>query len=365
MKSVYTTASSKRRWPKNLMIIGVILLALTILSVLIIRRTYEANLRPLSSSQQVQQVTIPRGATVEEIANQLEEAKLIRAAWAFEWYVRTNDGLEALQAGSYPLRANQSVADIVSVLTNGKVSTDLITILPGKRIDEIKATLINNGFTEDEVDAALDPKTYEGHPALVDKPAKADLEGYLYPESFQKTGDTRPEEIVRGALDEMQKRLTPDVRAGITRQGLTVYQGIILASIIEQEVSNPDDKPTVAQVFLKRIKMGMQLGSDVTAFYGAITDGVTLSNDPARAAAVAIAHNSPYNTRMYEGLPPGPISNFSEASLKAVINPANTDFLFFVAGDPADDGTPGKTYFSKTVAEHEALTREYCKKLCN
>ncbi|MBA3758428.1 endolytic transglycosylase MltG [Candidatus Saccharibacteria bacterium] len=366
MKTSYATGTvRKRHWPKNLLIIGAVLLAVIIITVLVIRRTYELNLRPLGTSSETQQITVPNGATVEEIAKLLEDAKLIRAAWAFEWYVRTNDGLEALQAGSYPFNPSQSISEIVSVLTDGKVSTDLITILPGKRIDEIRDTLINYGFDEDKVDAALDPAAYADHPALVDKPVGANLEGYLYPESFQKTNTTEPTEIIKASLDEMQKRLTPDVRAGITRQGLTVYQGLILASIIEQEVSTADDKPVVAQVFLKRIKSNIQLGSDVTAFYGAIIDGVTLAKDPAKAAAVAIAHSSPYNTRMNQGLPPGPISNFGEQSLQAIINPAQTDYLFFVAGDPDEQGRPGKTYFSNTIEEHEALTRTHCKILCN
>jgi len=157
-----------------------------------------------------------------------------RSAWAFEWYVRNHDAREALQAGTYPLRPNQSVEEIVSILTNGKVSTDLVTLLPGKRLDQIKSTLMNYGFSEESVEAALNPMLYSDHPALVDKPEGASLEGYIYPESFQKTAATEPEQIIRKALDEMHEILTPQLRAGITRQGLTVHQGIILASIVEQ-----------------------------------------------------------------------------------------------------------------------------------
>lgn len=311
---------------------------------------YRQNLKPLSASQKQVQITIPTGTAVAEIGQMLEEKGVIKSAWAFQWYVRTNGLRDRLQAGTYSLRPNQSIPEITDVLTNGKIQTDLVTILPGQRLDQIRASLIANaGFSESAVDAALDPAKYVDHPALVDKPLSASLEGYLYPDSYQKTADTTPEEIITAALNQMQKHLTPDVRAAFAKQGLTVHQGITLASIVEQEVSKESDRPIVAQVFLTRGKVGMNLGSDVTAFYGSILAGVEPS----------VFYDSPYNTRIHLGLPPGPISNVSESSLNAVAHPAGTDYLYFVAGDD------GNTYFSKTNEEHEALTKKYCKKLCS
>lgn len=354
MKSNYKAMSGKkRRWPKALLIAGVVILAVIISTVLVIRRTYELNLRPLSSSEQIQHVNIPTGSSVKEIAKILEDSKLIRASWAFEWYVRNNDALEALQAGTYPLRPNQSVQEIVSILTNGKVSTDLVTILPGQRIGEIESTLKNYGFDEKEIKSALDPSRYASHPALVDKPPGANLEGYIYPESFQKTAATKPDELIAASLDELQKILTPDLRAGIVRQGLTVHQGIILASIIEQEAGSNEDKPMIAQVFLKRLRENRRMESDPTAEYGAVIAGQPPS----------LSYDSPYNTYKYDGLPPGPIGNFSKSSLEAVINPSATDFLYFVADDEGQD--KGKTFFSRTLQEHQQLTAEHCKVLCN
>lgn len=366
MKGTYDIFSGnrKRRWSQMLLVSGVVALALIISSVLVVRRTYEQNLKPVSSSTQSRQITVPSGASVKEIAALLEEAELIRAAWAFEWYVRNNDALEALQAGTYPLSPDKSVQEIVSILTNGKVSTDLVTILPTKRLDQIKDTLINYGFSEEEVDAALDPSLYKDHPALVDKPANASLEGYIYPETFQKTGNTKPQEIITKSLDEMQEVLTAELRAAIVKRGLTVHQGVILASIIDQEAGSEEDKPIIAQVFLKRLNTGMQLGSDVTALYGAVIDGVTLPDKASRAAAIAIAYDSPYNTRKYGGLPPGPISNVSQSGLEAVANPAQTDYLYFVAGDPDAEGNVGKTHFARTVQEHNENVAKYCRILC-
>lgn len=347
--SRYAIGSGANRWRKFWLVALILLVVAVVSTVVIIRQTYYNNLKPVSASQRVVTVTIPLGSSAKEIGKKLQAVGLVRASWAFEWYVRNHNLRDQLQAGTYALRPNQSVSDITTTLTHGKVETNLITILPGQRLDQIREALINNGgYSAEEVDKALDPAQYADHPALADKPTTASLEGYLYPDSYEKTADTKPETIIRASLDEMQKHLTPDIRAAMSKQGLTVHEGVILASVVEQEVSKKADKPTVAQVFALRLKNGMPLGSDVTAFYGAIKAGQTPS----------VTYDSPYNTRLHTGMPPGPISNVSQASLQAVASPANTDYLYFVAGDD------GNTYFSHTNEEHEALTKQYCKKLC-
>jgi UPF0755 protein len=309
---------------------------------------YHENLRPVSTSTQPKTVEIASGATVRTIATTLRQQGLIRNEWAFTRYAQLTNAGRYLQAGTYEFTPSQSTQEIIGQLTHGKVATQLVTILPGKRIDQIKQSLIRQGFSEQEVDQALDPAQYESSPALVDKPKGASLEGYIYPESFQRTADTKVSSIVQQSILRLQKQLTPEVRDGFKKQGITVYQGLILASIVEKEVVKQSDKNQAAQVFLTRIKVGMPLGSDVTAFYGSELAG----------KGQDVTYDTPYNTRIHTGMPPTPISNVSESSLQAVAKPAATDWLFFVAGD---DGT---TYFSKTVAEHEALTKKYCIKLC-
>lgn len=333
---------------------GIVSIALAMLFVIVgigltVRQVYMQNLRPVNASQRTVSVVVERGASTREITTQLKKDGLIRSSWAFEWYVRSKEVRDALQAGTYELRPSQSVPEIVDVLTGGKIAKDLVTILPAQRLGQIRNRLVAAGFSAESVDKALDPAQYRSHPALVDKPAGASLEGYLYPESFEKTASTLPETIVRASLDEMAKRLTPDVRTAISKQGLSVHEGIILASIIEKEVSKPDDRKTVAQVFLKRLKAGMVLGSDVTAYYGSIVANGTTT----------LKYDSPYNTHLHAGLPAGPISNVSEVSLNAVGHPTTTDFLYFVSGDD------GITYFSKTLEEHNAAVAAHCKKLCS
>lgn len=341
--SRFSHREPKTRAKKFVLIIIFALLATFIGTVFYIRDQYYDNLEPVSASQKSQLVTVELGQTAREIAGTLKEAGLVRESWAFEWYVRNHNLRDKLQAGSYYLNPSQGVEEIVSILTKGRTATDLVTILPGKRVDQLRQSLVNAGFDPSEVEAAFNPALYAGHPALVDKPATAGLEGYIYPESFQKSPDTKPQVVIAAALDEMQKHLTPEIRAGFVKQGLTVHQGVILASVVEKEVGKADDRPIVGQVFLKRLKSNIALESDATTSYGAILDGETPSHD----------YDSPYNTYKYPGLMPGPISNVTESSLRAVAFPANTDYLFFVAGHDC------VTRFSKTLAEHEAFIKAH------
>lgn len=345
-KSYWSRLTKKTRRNMLLAVVGILLLLGGAVGV---RQIYTNALKPVSNSQNIILVTIPSGSSVQEIGSLLQEKGVVRAGWAFVRYVQNSMYSNDLQAGTYALRPSQNVEEIVEILARGVVATDLVTIIPGYRIDQVRAALINSGFKPDAVNAALNPNIYADHPALASKPAEADLEGYLYPESFQKTDQTTPQEIIRASLDEMNKRLTPELQAALGRQGLNLRQAIILASIVEQEVSKASDRPIVAQVFLKRLRENKNLESDVTVLYGAIKDNQKPS----------LNYDSDYNTFTRSGLPIGPISNVSESSLYAVANPAATDYLFFVAGDD------GKTYFARTLEEHEANVEKHCKTLCN
>lgn len=345
----YAVKKRVRRWPRRVLILAIIGIVLVVGVTVAVRQVYFANLKPVDETNEtVQSVTIEPGSTVDEIGQQLEDAGLIRSAWAFKLYVSSKELRADLQAGTYSLYPGQSVAEIVSLLTHGKITTDLITVLPGQRLAQVRERLIAYGFSEADVDAALDPATHQNHRALVDKPIGASLEGYLYPESFQRDNSTTAQSIVEQSLDQMEKRLTPDLRQAFAAQGLSTYQGIILASIVEKEASSKADREQVAQVYLKRLRNGDLLQADPTAHYGAYLDG----------APRTVKYDSPYNTYLHEGLPPTPISNVSDVSLQAVAHPANTDWLYFVAGDD------GVTHFSKTLAEHQAATVQYCTKAC-
>lgn len=309
---------------------------------------YTVNLRPAQSESSPVRIIIEKGTSEEAIAKQLKDKKLIKNEFAFKTYVKNSKYSGLLKSGAYELDGTMSTQDIVEVLGGGKEASVLFTIIPGLRLDQIKSRLVKAGYSEAEANSALDPSQYSGHPALTYKPKASSLEGYLYPESFKITALTPAKDIIKQSLDQMTKRLTADRIAKFSEQGLNAHQAIIIASLIEKEVIIPEDKRVVAQIFLKRLREGISLGSDVTYIYAAAVFGGIESPEL----------DNPYNTRKFAGLPPGPIANVQESSLDAVAYPADTDYLFFISGDD------GKTYYGKTSADHENNIRLYCQKLC-
>jgi UPF0755 protein len=346
----YVTAGRRRHGGlRRVMWLFCILLILMIGGLLMARHIYSADLQSVSNSQKTTIFTVKTGSSVKDIADELEQAHLIRSAWAMQLYVHSKELTNELQAGTYAFSPSQTTSQIVNTMTQGKVTTRLVTILPGRRIDQVRADLINAGFSPTAVDQALNPAQYADLSVLAFKPADVNtLEGLLWPDSFQKDPTTDPSVIVRESLTEMGQHLTSSVQAAFAAEGLTTYQGLTLTSIIDQEVSRSGDQTQVAQVFLSRLKANSTLGSDVTANYGAVAAG----------QAPSLSFDSPYNTLLHTGLPPTPISTISSSSLNAATHPANTSWLYFVTGD---DGT---TYFSTTLQQHQAQTQQYCHKLC-
>jgi UPF0755 protein len=309
---------------------------------------YNHNLGPVSDSSQIVEFKVESGASLQQIAGGLKADGLIRSTSAFETYVRGRHLYSQMKAGTYALRPSMSTPEIVSKLIKGEVSKSYLTILPGKTLADIKQSFKQAGYGEAEIAAAFNPSAYAGEPVLADLPAGASLEGFLYPDSFQREKSTPASAIIRESLEELQARLTPDIISGFAAQGLSPYQGLTLASIVYQESGSSVAEPTIAQVFLLRIKQGMPLQSNVTADYASDLAGVPRS----------VSISSPYNTYLHTGLPPGPIGNMPDTALNAVAHPSNTSYLYFIAGD---DGT---IHFSSTVAQHEQAIKQYCHKLC-
>ncbi len=333
-------------WKKILPIVFGLVVLIVIVSLLSLRQWYKHNLKPVSDVYSEQIVVIDSGSTTTVIAEQLDGENLVRSARAFDWYVNGLDTGQYLQAGTYKLSPSFSSEEIAQILVDGRVETSLVTIPPGLRLDQVAASLVKSGFSETEVAEAI-TANYT-HPIFQDKPPGTSLEGYIFPETYQTTNASTASSVIEHSLTVFYDKLSNEIMTGISRQGLDLYEAITLASIIQKEVSDPVVQRQVAQVFLKRLNEGTVLGSDVTFIYAAKKAG----DQP------TVDYDSPYNTRVNTGLPPGPISNFNISALEAVADPAEGDYLFFVAGDD------GNTYFANTLAEHEANVAKYCDELC-
>lgn len=309
---------------------------------------YQWSLQPKNNVKQTTQFSVSEGEASSTIVKRLYTAGLIRSKFATRVYIEMSGNKAKLQAGSYLLSPDQSVNDIVTHIVSGKTDEQLVTIAPGRTLLQLREDLKKFGYSDADIDAA-----YNAHyttPLFANKPVGSSLEGYIYPESFKVNAGEPLSKLFQRSFDELYKKLLADNMIETFKgRGLNLYQAMTLASIVQKEVSDTATQKQVAQVFYKRLADNMVLGSDVTFEYAAAQLGVSPSVDI----------NSPYNTRINPGLPPGPIANMNYTALQAVANPAPGDYLFFVAGD---DGT---TYFSRTVEEHEANVAAHCHKLCD
>ncbi|MBN9397798.1 hypothetical protein BGO18_03580 [Candidatus Saccharibacteria bacterium 47-87] len=338
----------KPRWKRNLWIIGtiIVVIAALIAGVVVWYNLQLSAVKPGDKTKQL--VKIESGNTPTDIANTLQKAGLVRNADVFLWYTRMQNVQNKLQAGSYRLSPSESTPQIVDHLVNGSVDTFSITFLPGNTLAQNRKVLIDAGYSENEVDAAL--RASYTSPLFDGKPASADLEGYIYGETYAFNTDTSVEVVLEKTFEQYYSVISENNLAKkYSDKELTLYQGITLASIIQREASpSGSDMPQIAEVFYNRLAAGMPLGSDVTYQY--IADKTGVPRDPNL--------DSPYNTRRYTGLPPGPIATPGEKALLAVANPTSGDYLYFLSGD---DNT---TYFARTNAEHEANIKNHCQTKC-
>lgn len=320
---------------------GMVLVAVVALWLLGVGVWYERNLFPVSAGTQSQLVIIESGSSVDQIAKQLVDDHLIRSASAFTLYLSLHGLRPRLQSGAYELRPNQSTRDIIKTITAGRVAQQKMTVPEGFTVRAIRARAATFGIAPTDFDAALNQDLAGTQAAK--RPSGISLEGYLFPDTYIVTPATTAQQLVRSMIDHFDKKVTPQIVQGFAAQGLSLHQGLTLASIVEREVSTPADQKLVAGVFLNRLRAGQKLESDVTVDYGRALLGKPFST----------ALNSPYNTYQIAGLPVGPICNPGLNAMNAVINPTTSDYFYFVAGKD------GKTHYAKTIDEHNANVQKY------
>ena len=303
--------------------------------------------QPLDSSGQEQVFVIEMGESVDSLANHLEAVGLIRDAESFRSYLIYSGLDRSIQAGEYQLSTAMSAMDIAHEVQDATPEEVTFVVLPGWRVEEVAASLSTSGLpiTEDEfLSAAKDP------PNQYDFLAGAgSVEGFLYPDSYIFSRNlSSAEEMIQEMVRNFAVHLTSDLIDGFQRQGLTVYQAMILASMVEREAVKEEERALIASVYLNRLNIGMKLDADPTVQYAIGYNFLQQTWWTNPLSLIDLQVNSLYNTYRYEGLPPTPIANPSLGALRAVAKPAETNYLFFRA---RCDGS-GFHDFSETFDEH-------------
>jgi len=291
------------------------------------------------------------GSSASDIADDLQRAGLIRSAAAFRVQAELRGLSSQLRVGEYELNRAMSLPEVMDTLAGGRTRRGgLVTIPEGWRAEEVAAYLQTAGV----IDAAEFVELVAGREQIdgIRLPAGASsFEGYLFPETYEFGREPTAARVFQRLTAEFERRVDPSIQANAAERGLHLHELITLASIIEREAVDPDERADIAAVFHNRLARGMPLQADPTTQYalvpfGRMVDAGTYWKRVLTAAD--LQSSSPYNTYRVTGLPPGPICNPGLASIVAAANPSKRPWLYFVA---KGDGT-GTHYFAETLDEH-------------
>ncbi len=344
---------------KILIIVIVSIVAITALSV----GLFFFNLRAIDKTNETVIFTINSGDSKDEIATNLKEANLIRSKYVALIYIFIS-GNTNIQAGNYELSRDMTTQEIITILANGDATFDerptvRITFKEGITLRNYMEILAENTnlFYDAIIEQINDPAYLETLIAdywfLTDEILNSDiyygLEGYLYPETYEFYTDTTLDAAIRRMLNVTDINLS-EIREEIEASDYSVHEILTMAAIVEKEAVNDADRAKVAQVIYTRLDRGMSLGMDVTTYYGVGKD----MSEP--LTTVDLNDNNPYNTRItsFIGLPVGPICNPSMSSINAVLNPSDTNYIYFFA-----DIVTGNVYFTDNYNEFLEFQRLY------
>lgn len=298
----------------------------------------------------VVQVEIPEGAGVGNVTKVLGDARVMDHPWLYRWFTFIHAPARHPKPGPYLLRPGMSFREIAKTIALGPQRKESsLTVIEGWTLDEFTDLLLREKAIPVDVTAALvgrradqapfDPVFRDDFSFLRRLPKSRSLEGYLLPDTYRIWDDQLPDGLVQKQLTEFERRFG-EVKPGSASQPLqSLDEVVILASIVEREVRHPEDLRHVAGLFLNRLRIGMALQSDATLNY-------VTGSGRAQANAEDLALENQYNTYKHPGLPPGPISNPGSAAIEAVLNPLETDDLYFLSDQE------GNVLYAKTLEEH-------------
>jgi len=294
---------------------------------------------------------IEKGDGVAQIAENLDTQGFLASQFWFKVYVAASGNKAKFIDGEYELRTDLNVKELVRQLTGARSSNKEVdvTLLEGWTVAEMDEYLVKRDLIKPgELIAYSDDFAQKDYFFLFDRPKNADLQGYLYPDTYRVYAQTTAADLARKMLDNFDAKLTPEMRAAIKKQKKSIFEVVTLASIVEKEMFGYENRRVVADIFSKRLKAGMALQSDATVNFVTKKGIAAPSLDDLKV-------ESQYNTYKYPGLPPGPICNPSIEAIRAVIYPAQTSYWYFL-------NTPqGEIIFSKTHDEHVQNKFKYLK----
>jgi len=288
-------------------------------------------------------VTIKQGSTASEVADLLYSQELIKSPFIFNLYLKQNDLADQLKAGRIVLQENYDLKQIAQALAEGKSEEMAVTILEGWTLKQIADYLEEAGLTTSDSFlscAASCEFIFDFLPAGY-------VEGYLYPDTyFVNAGTFNDDAFITRLIQTLKNKLSTEDWNAVDASGRTFEEIMIMASIVEREERDPEERPVVAGILWDRFDNSVGLGADATVLYalGRTKGGLTYDD---------LQIDSPYNTRKYRGLPPTPISNPSLSSIHAALYPEKTDYFYYL------HGSDGEIHYAETLDEHNANKRKY------
>lgn len=318
--------------------------------------------RPAGTDDTPVTFVVRPGESAADVARRLQEAGLITDAELFRRYLQYRGMDAGIEAGTYTLRRTMTIPEIAEALQTGQQPERVLTVREGLRLEEVAAAVAaQTGIPEDAFRkfATTGWRTSDlpvKYGFLNTFPPDATLEGFLFPETYRLPEEATAYDVVARMLATFDAQVTEEMRLAGANQGLTLYQMVTLASIVEREAVVPEERPIIASVFLNRLRNNWLLGADPTVQYALGYDERQgtwwrrLYFDELGISSLAdIDH--PYNTYRYPGLPPGPICSPGLAAIRAVAFPAQTDYFYFIADCHKQDGSH---LFARTEEEHNA-----------
>ncbi len=299
---------------------------------------------PPGDGSVVSDVSFPPGSGIRRLAAELKGKGVIRSSWHFFILTRLRGDAHRLKAGEYRFTDGMAPDKILGKIVAGDVDFRKFALPEGYSIYQVAELLGQKGY----VDKEKFLKKCRDKALLLRLAIGADsVEGYLYPATYNIVRNVSEEQLIEQMVSQFRK-VSGEWATGNGGGGLSRQEVVTLASLIEKEAVTPAERPLIASVFLNRLKVGMPLQSDPTAVYGMRAFG-------GKVTKADVVRKSPYNTYVIKGLPPGPIGNPGIDAIRAVLNPAKSDYYYFVA---RQDGTH---YFSLTLDEHNRAVRNYLK----